>query len=49
VLSWTCVGMTKGYTCKRIGGQGTDSWTGQRIWDTKNLRPKLVFVREKDG
>lgn len=41
---WTLVGQTKGYTCKRIAGKGTDSWTGKRIWDTKNLRPKLVFV-----
>lgn len=43
---WTEVGVTKGYTCKRIGGQGTDSWSGQRVWDTKNLRPKRVFVRK---
>ena len=39
------VGKTKGYTCKRIGGVGTDSWTGKRIWDTKNLRPKIVLLR----
>lgn len=42
---WSLVGETKGYTCKRIGGRGTDSWGGKRIWDTKNLRPKLVFCR----
>ena len=45
---WEEVGITKGNTCKRISGKGkrrTDSWTGQRIWDTKNLRPKRVFVR----
>lgn len=42
---WTLVGQTKGYTCKRIWGTGTDSWTGRRIWDTENLRPKLVFAR----
>lgn len=41
---WTRVGQTKGYTCKRVGGTGTDGWTGKRVWDTKNLRPKLVFV-----
>ncbi len=39
------IGITKGYTCKRIGGLGTDSWTGKRIWDTKNLRPKRVLIR----
>ena len=39
------VGQTKGFTCKRTAGQGTDSWTGQRVWDTVNLRPKLVFVK----
>ena len=43
---WTRVGVTKGYTCKRLAGKGTDSWSGRRVWDTKNIRPKLVFVRE---
>ena len=42
---WTEVGMTKGYTCKRVGGHGTDNWTGKRVWDVKNLRPKRVFVK----
>lgn len=45
---WTEVGITVGYTCKRVSGKGkhrTDSWTGQRVWDTKNKRPKRVFVR----
>lgn len=42
---WTLVGQTKGYTCKRVAGKSTDNWTGKRVWDTKNLRPKHVFVR----
>jgi hypothetical protein len=45
---WTLVGTTEGNTCKRVSGKTgrrTDSWTGRRVWDTKNLRPKLVFVR----
>jgi hypothetical protein len=42
---WTKVGTTKGFTCKRIAGKGTDGWTGKRVWDTKNLRPKLVFIK----
>ena len=42
---WIEVGITKGQTCKRVAGKGTDSWTGKRVWDTKNLRPKRVFVR----
>lgn len=42
---WAVVGQTKGYTCKRTGGKGTDSWSGKRVWDTKNLRPKLVLCR----
>lgn len=45
---WSLVGTTEGNTCKRISGKTgrrTDSWTGRRVWDTKNLRPKLVFVR----
>lgn len=44
---WIEVGITKGQTCKRMAGKGTDSWTGKRVWDTKNLRPKRVFVRKK--
>lgn len=42
---WTLVGQTKGMTCKRVAGKGTDSWTGRRVWDEVNLRPKHVFVR----
>lgn len=42
---WLCVGETKGFTCKRTAGKGTDSWSGKRVWDTQNLRPKLVFLR----
>lgn len=45
---WEEVGVTVGFTCKRVSGKGrhrTDSWTGQRVWDTKNKRPKRVFVR----
>lgn len=42
---WTKIGQTVGYTCKREGGKGTDSWSGKRVWNTKDLRPKLVFVR----
>ncbi len=42
---WTKVGETKGYTCKRIGGKGTDSWTGKRVWNTdlESLRPKNIL------
>lgn len=43
---WTLVGQTIGYTCKRVAGKGTDNWSGKRVWDTKNLRPKLVFCRK---
>lgn len=42
---WLRIGLTKGFTCKRIGGVSTDSWGGKRVWDRKNLRPKHVFVR----
>lgn len=45
---YTEVGMTKGYTCKRVAGTGTDSWTGKRVWDTVNLRPKRVFIKVLD-
>ena len=40
------VGETKGYTCKRVSGDSTDNWTGRRVWDTTNLRPKHVFIKE---
>ena len=40
---WQLIGETKGYTCKRIGGESTEKWGGRRVWDTKNLKPKLVF------
>ena len=43
---WIEVGITKGQTCKRVAGKGSDSWTGKRVWDTKNLRPKRVFVKK---
>lgn len=42
---WEEVGVTKGFTCKRVGGKSTDTWSGKRVWDTVNLRPKRVFVR----
>ena len=43
------VGITKGYTCKRIADKdntGTDSWSGKRVWDIVNLRPKRVFCKK---
>ncbi len=52
---WTRVGQTKGFTCKRIAGHGTDKWSGKRVWNTDkdSLRPKWVFAykvnEESDG
>jgi hypothetical protein len=42
---WKKVGETKGYTCKRVAGKGSDCWSGKRIWDTDkhNLKIKNVF------
>jgi hypothetical protein len=41
---WTLVGETKGYTCKRTGGRAdTEKFTGIRVWNYDNLRPKLVW------
>lgn len=42
---WSIVGQTIGYTCKREGGRGTDSWSGKRVWNTDkhSLKPKLVL------
>lgn len=45
---WKLVGQTKGFTCKRIGGVGTDSWGGKRVWNLDKLRPKRVLVRFAD-
>jgi hypothetical protein len=43
---WRVIGETKGYTCKRIAGKGTDSWGGKRVWNTNKdeLKPKLVLI-----
>ena len=45
---WVEVGETKGYTCKRVAGTGTDSWSGKRVWktDAESLRPKIVFCHK---
>ncbi len=42
---WTIVGETKGLTCKRVGGIGSDSWGGRRVWNNNpnELRPKTVL------
>ena len=42
---WKKVGVTKGFTCKRIAGKSTDSWSGKRVWkkDPASLRPKNVL------
>lgn len=47
---WEEVGVTEGFTCKRIAGKGTDSWTGKRVWNTDPAarRPKRVFCRRHD-
>ena len=34
----------KGFTCKRQSGKSTDGWSGVRVWDRVNLRPKNVFM-----
>lgn len=46
MAGWEQVGVTKGYTCKRGPGLGTDGWTGARVWDTVNLRPKVVLCKK---
>lgn len=43
---WECIGLTKGFTCKRTGGVGTDSWGGKRVWNKTDLHPKLVFAHK---
>ncbi len=43
---WTLIGQTKGFTCKRVAGKGSDNWSGKRVWNTTDLRPKHVFSRK---
>ena len=42
---WVLTGTTKGFTCKRVAGIGTDGWSGKRVWNKTELRPKNVFMR----
>ena len=43
---WVLVGSTFGYTCKRIPGHEKGAFkTGKRVWNKKNLKPKLIFCR----
>lgn len=45
---WTEVGLTQGFTCRRMGGgASTDTWTGRRLW-SRSPDPdkrKRVFMR----
>lgn len=43
---WVEIGITKGFTCKRVAGKGTDSWRGKRVWNTRDLKPKLVLMKK---
>ncbi len=42
---WEHLGKTKGFTCKRVAGKSNEKWSGKRVWDKTNLRPKLIFVK----
>ena len=48
---WSVVGETVGYTCKRTKGNGTDSWSGKRVWNTNKdeLHPKIVLCKKRAG
>ena len=47
-VGWTLLEkMTRGQTCRRVAGRGTDSWSGKRVWDMKNLRPKHILMKLK--
>ena len=47
---WAEIGLTKGFTCKRVGdgGHKTELFGGKRVWDYDNLRPKRVFAIKYD-
>lgn len=40
------VGITKGYTCRRVSGNETGKYTGERVWDRVNLKPKSVLCKK---
>jgi hypothetical protein len=47
---WLIVGQTVGMTCKRVANPDKNSleasgFTGMRVWDRINLRPKIVLAR----
>ena len=43
---WVLVGTTFGYTRKRIPGKEKGVFkTGKRVWNKKDLKPKLIFCR----
>lgn len=43
---WSEVGITKGFTCKRVSGESTDGWGGRRVWNKNRdeLRPKKILM-----
>ena len=45
---FTVVGTTKGYSCKRTAGKGSDEWGGKRVWckDEDKLKPKIVLCKK---
>lgn len=44
--NWIYTGTTKGFTCRRVGGNSdTEKFGGVRVWDYDNLKPKLVFCK----
>jgi hypothetical protein len=47
---WDCVGMTKGFICRRVGGYDpTEKFGGVRVWQFDAARRKLVFLRRADS
>lgn len=43
---WQKVAATKGWTCRRVGGQSkTESFGGRRVWAFDPSKSKLVFCR----
>ena len=41
-------GTTKGYTCKRVAGNEKGIFTGKRVWNYSQLRPKIVLCYSLD-
>jgi hypothetical protein len=47
---WSLVGETKGFSCRRVGGESaTEKFDGRRVWEFDATKRKLVFCRRVES